>query len=64
MDDKLIRSAYRLRSRLLCLLGRHAWKTRRNPDVGGREAVYETCYRCGKERPQYGVRPPGSIIGG
>jgi hypothetical protein len=29
------------------------WALRRNPEVGGREALFETCRRCGKERTQY-----------
>ena len=50
MDDRTIRAAYRLRSRLLCGCGRHMWATRRNPEVGGSAALYETCRRCGTER--------------
>lgn len=56
MDDRVIRTAYRLRSRLLCRCGRHLWATRRNPEVGGSAAVFETCRRCGTERNQY--EPP------
>jgi hypothetical protein len=29
------------------------WALRRNPEVGGQEAHFETCRRCGKERQQY-----------
>ncbi len=50
MDDRTIRAAYRLRSKVLCRVGRHMWKQRRNPEVGGSAAVYETCRRCGTER--------------
>ena len=53
MDDRIIRTAYRTRSALLCRSGRHLWATRRNPEVGGKDAVYERCRRCGKDRPQY-----------
>ena len=56
MDDRLVRTAYRVRSRALCRSGRHLWALRRNPEVGGKDAVFETCRRCGKERQQYG--PP------
>ena len=62
--DRWIRRAYRLRSRLLCRFGRHWWATRRNPEVGGKDAVYETCRRCGRERQGYYPPPPGAIWGG
>jgi hypothetical protein len=41
--------ANRFRGRLSCLLGRHAWVRRSNPDVGGAQAVYHLCRRCGTE---------------
>ena len=53
MHDEVIRTAYRIRARLLCTCGRHLWATRRNPEVGGKAAVFETCRRCGTERAQY-----------
>ena len=55
MRDELRRRLNRLRSRLLCRLGRHIWATRRNPEVGGAQAQYETCRRCGGERRTYDV---------
>ncbi|NUU17984.1 hypothetical protein HP550_12060 [Cellulomonas humilata] len=48
---------------ILCHVGRHLWHHERNPEVGGREADYEVCLRCGKERPVYGPPAPGSLIG-
>jgi GNAT superfamily N-acetyltransferase len=44
---------YRSRSWLLCRCGRHLWATLRNPDVGGRRAMYQLCRRCGRERDEY-----------
>jgi hypothetical protein len=55
VHDELRRRLNRLRSRVLCRLGRHLWATRRNPEVGGRQAQYETCRRCGSERTTYDV---------
>jgi len=63
MADRIIRALYRTRSRLLCRSGRHLWATRRNPEVGGKDALFETCRRCGTDRPQYespSVRAMGS----
>ena len=48
----------------LCHLGRHLWAQHRNPDVGGKLAVFELCRRCGRERQGYEVPPPGSVLGG
>lgn len=45
----------------LCRLGRHAWTTQGNPEMGGAEAVYEQCSRCGAERPAYGKRSPDTL---
>lgn len=41
--------ARRVRGRLSCLVGRHDWVQRRNPDVGGPQAVWLQCRRCGRE---------------
>jgi hypothetical protein len=49
----MIRSAYRWRSRLLCLIGRHDWAMHRNPEVSGRLANFALCRRCGTERDEY-----------
>jgi hypothetical protein len=62
--DDLRRAVNRLRSRVQCRLGRHLWATRRNPEVGGPDAVFQTCRRCGSERQQYDVpRATGSAWG-
>ena len=61
--ERLVRSAYRLRSRWLCRLGRHRWALRRNPEMGGRQAMYEECRRCGSERTQYDPRDQGAVWG-
>jgi hypothetical protein len=61
---ELVRRLRRARSRLLCRLGRHMWATRRNPEVGGPQAQYETCRRCGRERQTYDVpKATGSAWG-
>jgi hypothetical protein len=62
--ERLVRAAYRLRSRLLCVVGRHQWALRRNPEMGGREALYEDCRRCGRERTMYDPRDQGAVWGG
>lgn len=62
--DQLRRAAYRLRSRLLCRLGRHLWALRRNPEMGGPAALYEECRRCGRERTTYDPRDQGAVWGG
>lgn len=43
--------------RLRCLLGRHRWVHRRNPEMGGPRAEYEVCELCGTERKVYEGRP-------
>jgi hypothetical protein len=62
--ERLVRSAYRVRSRLLCRIGRHHWTLRRNPEMGGRAALYEDCRRCGRERTLYDPRDQGAVWGG
>jgi hypothetical protein len=54
---------HKIRSWLLCHLGRHRWAHHRNPEVGGKDAVFERCRRCGRERQGYEAPPPGSIVG-
>jgi hypothetical protein len=61
--ERLVRAAYRWRSWLLCRLGRHLWTLRRNPEMGGREALYEDCRRCGRERTTYDPRDQGAVWG-
>jgi hypothetical protein len=48
---------------ILCHVGRHRWQRRRNPEVGGRDAEYEVCVRCGKDRPVYGPPALGTLTG-
>jgi hypothetical protein len=48
---------------LTCYLGRHTWQHRRNPEMGGPQADYEVCGRCGKERNKY-ENKDGTGIGG
>ena len=38
---------------LLCLIGRHDWRVRRNPEQGGAGAAYQVCARCGREQVGY-----------
>jgi hypothetical protein len=35
-----------------------------NPDLGGEDAMFELCRRCGRERRAYEPPPPGAIVGG
>jgi hypothetical protein len=58
------KAMHRTRGWLLCHLGRHVWTQRRNPDVGGKDAVFLLCLRCGRERQGYEAPPPGSVLGG
>jgi hypothetical protein len=59
--ERLVRRAYRVRSRLLCGLGRHLWALRRNPEVGGRGALFDECRRCGTVRMGWQDRGPGPL---
>jgi hypothetical protein len=51
--DRLVRAARRGRAWTLCHVARHDWARHRNPDVGGRRALFELCRRCGTERDEY-----------
>ena len=42
--------------RILCLLGRHEWQHHVNHEVGGPDASFELCSRCGNEKDKHG--PP------
>ena len=53
-----------LQSWLLCHAGRHRWEQHRNPEAGGKDAVYQLCVRCRRERQGYEPPPPGAVIGG
>lgn len=59
--DRIVRRYHRARSRLLCLVGRHLWTRKRNPDVGGRGALYDECRRCGTVRMGWDERGPGPL---
>jgi len=59
--ERLVRRAYRLRSLMLCRLGRHLWARRRNPEIGGRGALYDECRRCGTVRMGWNERGPGPL---
>ncbi len=58
------KAEHRTRGWLLCHLGRHLWAQHRNPEVGGKDAVFEQCRRCGRERQGHEPPPPGSVLGG
>jgi hypothetical protein len=62
--ERLVRAAYRCRSWALCHLGAHWWILRRNPEMGGKDALYEECRRCGRERTLYLPKDQGAIWGG
>jgi hypothetical protein len=50
---------------LRCMIGRHEWQVRRNPEKGGPGAQYETCARCGKDRSDHEPSPGTGVgIGG
>lgn len=38
---------------VLCLIGRHRWERRHNPEVDGRRGDFHVCARCGTDRPTY-----------
>jgi hypothetical protein len=51
--------------RLMCAIGRHAWRPSENPEMG--PAPYLACARRGKDKPQYDppkAGPAGTIPGG
>jgi hypothetical protein len=49
--------------RLLCTMNRHDWERMVNPEVGGKDAVYSLCRRCGKEKAEYDPPTPGQATG-
>ena len=64
MDGRTARAHSRGMARsLLCLLGRHDWRHKRNPEVGGPAADFEVCTRCGHERKTY-EGTSGTHLGG
>jgi hypothetical protein len=50
---------------IACWLGRHDWQHRRNEEMGGKDADYQVCRRCGAERKEYGPPSPNAAgVGG
>jgi hypothetical protein len=49
--------------RLRCAVRLHSWERRVNPEVGGKDAVYSVCRRCGKEKNQFGPPTGGQSVG-
>lgn len=62
-SERWARRWYRWRSRLLCRVGIHWWALRRNPEMGGRDALYQDCRRCGRQRTTYDPRDQGAVWG-
>lgn len=60
--EELVRRAYRARSWLLCRAGRHLWARRRNPEVGGRDAMFDECRRCGTVRMGWDAPGSGPLV--
>lgn len=51
---------------VLCLVGRHRWVRRHNPEVDGAKGDYHVCARCGREQNTYESGNPsfkGPLIG-
>ena len=63
MDNSGARAHSQGMKALSCYLGRHRWRHEVNPEMGGPEAGYDVCSRCGKERNVYG-KNDGTGIGG
>jgi hypothetical protein len=53
MDNGRGRAHSRDMKALRCYLGRHSWRHEINPEMGGPDAGYDVCSRCGKERNAY-----------
>ncbi len=49
---------------VLCLVGRHRWERRRNPEGSGSDGAYIVCGRCGRDRPSYEPPTPGQLLRG
>jgi len=49
---------------ILCLVGRHDWQHRVNKEMGGPDAGYDLCSRCGKEKKAYGKPPSKGVATG
>lgn len=48
---------------LRCFFGRHKWLHHVNREMGGPNARYDTCTRCGVEKRAYG-KPPSTGVAG
>lgn len=48
-------------SRLLCLVGRHAWLRRRDRVADANGGRHQVCARCGRERVDYKEGPPTGV---
>jgi hypothetical protein len=46
-----------------CMLRRHRWESRHNPEVEGPKGDYQTCVRCGEDRAGY-EPPPKNMYRG
>lgn len=40
-----------------CLVGRHRWALRHNPEVEGPKGDFRTCRRCGADKAEYDPPP-------
>lgn len=49
---------------VLCLLGRHKWQHHVNKEMGGPNAGFDLCARCGKEKKAYGKPPSTGVATG
>lgn len=46
-----------------CLVRRHRWERRHNPEVEGPQGDYQTCVRCGEDKGIY-EPPPKTMYRG
>lgn len=46
-----------------CMVGRHRWESRHNPEVEGPKGDYQTCARCGEDKAGY-EPPPKNLYRG
>lgn len=51
-------------TKVLCLLGRHKWQHHVNREIGGANAGFDLCARCGREKKAYGKPPPTGVATG
>ena len=48
---------------ILCLVGRHDWQHHVDKEMGGPNARYDLCSRCGTEREGLGKPPSKGVAG-